>query len=62
VLLISLGQPIDGKGSLVATKPELVQKAPGIKSRARIDSPRPLESELLIVEWIGNGQRELLLD
>ena len=35
-----LGQPLDGLGALVATKPELVErKAPGIKLRARINSP-----------------------
>jgi F-type H+-transporting ATPase subunit alpha len=35
-----LGQPLDGKGALVGTKPELIErKAPGIKSRARINSP-----------------------
>jgi F-type H+-transporting ATPase subunit alpha len=53
-----LGQPIDGKGSLVATKPELIErKAPGIKSRARIDSPmatgiRAIDS----LVPIGNGR------
>jgi F-type H+-transporting ATPase subunit alpha len=45
----------------VATKPELIErKAPGIKSRARIDSPmatgiRAIDS----LVPIGNGQREL---
>ncbi len=35
-----LGQPLDGKGALIGTKPELIErKAPGIKSRARINSP-----------------------
>lgn len=35
-----LGQPLDDKGSLIATKPELIErKAPGIQLRARIDSP-----------------------
>jgi F-type H+/Na+-transporting ATPase subunit alpha len=35
-----LGQPLDEKGSLPATKPELIErKAPGIQLRARIDSP-----------------------
>lgn len=35
-----LGQPLDGKGALVGTKPELIErKAPGIKLRARINSP-----------------------
>lgn len=35
-----LGQPLDGKGALKATKPELIErKAPGIQLRARIDSP-----------------------
>lgn len=35
-----LGQPLDEKGSLQGTKPELIErKAPGIQLRARIDSP-----------------------
>jgi F-type H+/Na+-transporting ATPase subunit alpha len=35
-----LGQPLDNKGALVATKQELIErKAPGIQLRARIDSP-----------------------
>jgi F0F1-type ATP synthase alpha subunit len=48
----------------VATKPELIErKAPGIKSRARIDSPmatgiRAIDS----LVPIGNGQRELIGD
>jgi F-type H+-transporting ATPase subunit alpha len=58
-----LGQPLDGKGALVATKPELVErKAPGIKSRARINSP--MATGIRAVDSlvpIGNGQRELIL-
>lgn len=58
-----LGQPLDGKGALVGTKPELIEKkAPGIKLRARIDSPmgtgiRAVDS----LVPIGNGQRELII-
>lgn len=58
-----LGQPLDGKGSLVATKQELIErKAPGIKSRARIDSP--MATGIRAVDSlvpIGNGQRELII-
>jgi len=58
-----LGQPLDDKGPLVATKPELVErKAPGIKSRARINSP--MATGIRAVDSlvpIGNGQRELII-
>jgi F-type H+/Na+-transporting ATPase subunit alpha len=58
-----LGQPLDDKGALVATKPELVErKAPGIKSRARINSP--MATGIRAVDSlvpIGNGQRELII-
>lgn len=58
-----LGQPLDAKGALVATKPELVErKAPGIKSRARINSP--MATGIRAVDSlvpIGNGQRELII-
>nr|YP_010733792.1 ATP synthase F1 subunit alpha [Gayralia brasiliensis]YP_010733821.1 ATP synthase F1 subunit alpha [Monostroma nitidum]WEG93063.1 ATP synthase F1 subunit alpha [Gayralia brasiliensis]WEG93092.1 ATP synthase F1 subunit alpha [Monostroma nitidum] len=58
-----LGQPLDGKGALVATRPELVErKAPGIKSRARINSP--MATGIRAVDSlvpIGNGQRELII-
>jgi F-type H+/Na+-transporting ATPase subunit alpha len=53
-----LGQPLDGLGNLTATTLELIErKAPGIKLRARIDSPmstgiRALDS----LVPIGNGQ------
>jgi F-type H+/Na+-transporting ATPase subunit alpha len=53
-----LGQPLDDKGALVAVKPELVErKAPGIKSRARINSP--MATGIRAVDSlvpIGNGQ------
>ena len=58
-----LGQPLDAKGALVSTKPELVErKAPGIKSRARINSP--MATGIRAVDSlvpIGNGQRELII-
>nr|AOC61516.1 ATP synthase F0 subunit 1 [Rhexinema sarcinoideum] len=58
-----LGQPLDDKGALVAVKPELVErKAPGIKSRARINSP--MATGIRAVDSlvpIGNGQRELII-
>lgn len=58
-----LGQPLDEKGALVATKPELVErKAPGIQSRARINSP--MATGIRAVDSlvpIGNGQRELII-
>ena len=58
-----LGQPLDDKGSLVATKPELIErKAPGIQLRARIDSP--MATGIRAVDSlvpIGNGQRELII-
>jgi flagellar biosynthesis/type III secretory pathway ATPase len=58
-----LGEPLDNKGALIGTMPELIErKAPGIKLRARIDSPlatgiRALDS----LVPIGNGQRELII-
>lgn len=58
-----LGQPLDDKGALVAAKPELVErKAPGIKHRARINSP--MATGIRAVDSlvpIGNGQRELII-
>lgn len=58
-----LGQPLDNKGALVATKPELIErKAPGIQLRARIDSP--MATGIRAVDSlvpIGNGQRELIV-
>jgi F-type H+-transporting ATPase subunit alpha len=46
----------------VATKPELIErKAPGIKSRARIDSMATGIRAIDSLVPIGNGQRELLL-
>lgn len=58
-----LGQPLDNKGSLVATKPELIErKAPGIQLRARIDSP--MATGIRAVDSlvpIGAGQRELII-
>lgn len=58
-----LGQPLDGKGALTATKQELIErKAPGIQLRARIDSP--MATGIRAVDSlvpIGNGQRELII-
>lgn len=58
-----LGQPLDDKGSLVATKPELTErKAPGIKLRARIDSS--MSTGIRAIDAlipIGHGQRELII-
>lgn len=58
-----LGQPLDDRGALVATKPELIErKAPGIQLRARIDSP--MATGIRAVDSlvpIGNGQRELIV-
>ena len=58
-----LGQPLDNKGALIATKPELIErKAPGIQLRARIDSP--MATGIRAVDClvpIGNGQRELIV-
>jgi len=58
-----LGQPLDGLGSITATKLELIErKAPGIKLRARIDSPMSTGIRALdAVVPIGNGQRELII-
>ena len=62
-VLDPLGQPLDGKGSLPATKQELIErKAPGIQLRARIDSP--MATGIRAVDSlvpIGNGQRELII-
>lgn len=58
-----LGLPLDEKGSLRCTKPELIErKAPGIQLRARIDSP--MATGIRAVDSlvpIGNGQRELII-
>lgn len=58
-----LGQPLDNKGALTATKQELIErKAPGIQLRARIDSP--MATGIRAVDSlvpIGNGQRELII-
>lgn len=58
-----LGQPLDDKGPLIATKQELIErKAPGIQLRARIDSP--MATGIRAVDAlvpIGNGQRELII-
>lgn len=58
-----LGQPLDSKGALTATKQELIErKAPGIQLRARIDSP--MATGIRAVDSlvpIGNGQRELII-
>lgn len=54
-----LGQPLDNKGALTATKQELIErKAPGIQLRARIDSPmatgiRAVDSLVPIVAGCG---------
>jgi len=58
-----LGKPLDNKGELVSTEPELIErKAPGIQLRARIDSP--MATGIRAVDSlvpIGNGQRELII-
>lgn len=62
-VLDPLGQPLDNKGSLPATKQELVErKAPGIRLRARIDSPmatgiRAVDSLVPIVAGCGRDSR-----
>jgi F-type H+/Na+-transporting ATPase subunit alpha len=62
-VLDPLGQPLDNKGALPATKQELIErKAPGIQLRARIDSP--MATGIRAVDSlvpIGNGQRELII-
>jgi F-type H+-transporting ATPase subunit alpha len=58
-----LGQPLDGLGNLTDTEPELIErKAPGIKLRARIDSPMCTGIRALdCLIPIGAGQRELII-
>nr|YP_010003105.1 ATP synthase subunit 1 [Ulva sp. TM708]AZP40138.1 ATP synthase subunit 1 [Ulva sp. TM708] len=62
-VLDPLGQPLDNKGALPATKQELIErKAPGIQLRARIDSP--MATGIRAVDSlvpIGNGQGELII-
>lgn len=58
-----LGKPLDDKGSLINTWPELIErKAPGIKLRARINTSMSTGIRALdALVPIGNGQRELII-
>jgi F-type H+-transporting ATPase subunit alpha len=58
-----LGQPLDGLGNLTGTELELIErKAPGIKCRARINSPMSTGIRALdCLIPIGAGQRELII-
>lgn len=59
----ALGEPIDGKGSIVATAHKLVEeKAPGIMARKSVHEP--LQTGLKAIDAlvpIGRGQRELII-
>ncbi|QOG11763.1 F0F1 ATP synthase subunit alpha [Arcobacter sp. FWKO B] len=59
----SLGEPIDGKGSIVATEQRFVEeKAPGIMARKSVHEP--LQTGIKAIDAlvpIGRGQRELII-
>lgn len=59
----SLGQPIDGKGSLDTKKTrEIFRVAPGVMSRKEVN--QPLETGIIAIDSmipIGKGQRELII-
>lgn len=59
----ALGQPIDGKGPLKATKTRPVERiAPGVMTRKSVD--QPMETGIITIDAmipIGKGQRELII-
>ncbi|WP_253301128.1 F0F1 ATP synthase subunit alpha [Spiroplasma endosymbiont of Phyllotreta cruciferae] len=59
----ALGQPIDGKGPLKATKTRPVERiAPGVMTRKSVD--QPIETGIMTIDAmipIGKGQRELII-
>ncbi|MEW6552432.1 MAG: F0F1 ATP synthase subunit alpha [Campylobacterota bacterium] len=59
----ALGEPIDGKGSIVATEQRFVEeKAPGIMARKSVHEP--LQTGIKAIDAlvpIGRGQRELII-
>lgn len=59
----ALGQPIDGKGPLKATKTRPVERiAPGVMTRKSVD--QPMETGIMTIDAmipIGKGQRELII-
>ena len=59
----ALGEPIDGKGTITATEPRVVEeKAPGIMARKSVHEP--LQTGIKAIDAlvpIGRGQRELII-
>ncbi|AGM25704.1 F0F1 ATP synthase subunit alpha [Spiroplasma syrphidicola EA-1] len=59
----ALGQPIDGKGPLKATKTRPVERiAPGVMTRQSVTEP--METGIIVIDAmipIGKGQRELII-